>query len=163
MKFISHTKGPFKIVGPHVATASGKVVAKMSSKRGGESWASPPASVETLANARLFAGAPDTLAASLAALTLLRDRDAGHSETDRVTRLLEQSVAASIAGGESPDLVAHTRLLGAAPALLAALEKAAWFIENVSDDMPGDERSELFFETREAWRNAYAQVNGEGA
>jgi hypothetical protein len=41
-------------------------------------------------------------------------------------------------------------------ALRAALEKAAWFIENVNEDTPN--RSELFFETREAWRNAFAAV-----
>lgn len=147
-----------------MATTADKVVAKVAdNKTSGVNWAASPADDETLANGRLFAAAPDTLAASLAALTLLRDPDAEPSEADRVTRLLERSVAAALAGIECPALIAHTRLLGAAPALLAALEKAAWFIENVSDDMPAGERSELFFETREAWRTAYAQVNGEGA
>jgi hypothetical protein len=43
--------------------------------------------------------------------------------------------------------------------LLAALEKAAWFIENVNEDTP--DRTSLFFETREAWRNAIAQAKVE--
>jgi hypothetical protein len=58
---------------------------------------------------------------------------------------------------ETAGNIDNARLIAAAPELLAALQKAAWFIENVSDDTP--DRTELFFETREAWRNAIAKAS----
>jgi len=51
---------------------------------------------------------------------------------------------------------AEQRLRGAADDLLAALEKAAWFIEN-ADSLP--DRTARFFETREAWRAAIAKAS----
>lgn len=57
-----------------------------------------------------------------------------------------------------PEDEANARLLAAAPRLLSALRKCAWFIENVSADDP--ERSEEFFACREAWRDALADVQG---
>lgn len=39
---------------------------------------------------------------------------------------------------------------------LEALRKCAWFIENVNEDTP--DRVKLFFETREAWRNAMSNT-----
>jgi hypothetical protein len=43
--------------------------------------------------------------------------------------------------------------------VLEALKKATWFIENVNDDTPN--RTELFFETREAWRKCHRQNGGK--
>lgn len=51
---------------------------------------------------------------------------------------------------------ANARLIAAAPDLLAALQKAAWFIENATDETPN--RTQLFFEARAAWSAAIAKA-----
>lgn len=51
---------------------------------------------------------------------------------------------------------ANARLIAAAPDLLEALQMAARFIED------GDNSPHTFFECREAWRNAFAKVAGNG-
>lgn len=51
------------------------------------------------------------------------------------------------------------RAVNSHAALVEALKKAAWFIENVDDETPN--RTELFFEARSAWRAALALAKGE--
>jgi hypothetical protein len=54
---------------------------------------------------------------------------------------------------------ANANLIAAAPELLEALDKAWYFIENVTDEDP--ERTDKFFELRQLVRTAYAKVNGD--
>ena len=48
----------------------------------------------------------------------------------------------------------------AAKKLLAALQQAAWFIENVTDET--EDKNEQFFATREMWRSAYEAASEGG-
>jgi hypothetical protein len=54
--------------------------------------------------------------------------------------------------------IADMNIMAASLDLLEALRKAAWFIENVNQNTPN--KTELFFQTREAWRNAIEKAEG---
>lgn len=80
---------------------------------------------------------------------------------------IAQSIVARVLSGDDgnyahysePMARANRQLIASAPVLLEAVQKLAWFIENVSEDTPN--RNDLFFEARETWRNAIAQATME--
>lgn len=91
-----HTSGPWRVVGPYIASESERVVAKFcDNNTAGPVWAGTPADLVTAANGRVLAAAPDMLAALESIRRELRElqRGAGLLSCSAATRALVETQA----------------------------------------------------------------------